>query len=87
MANILETFTYEVEDKEGRIVKVSAKIEKENEYYYWDVNYLTKPRDLPAIGYYFAMKTASSISEARREIDSYIKMMKRSKVLKYNENY
>ncbi|WP_042369612.1 hypothetical protein [Bacteroides neonati] len=87
MAKIIENFDYEIEDKHGDMIHVSARIEKDGGLYYWSVSHLTKMQDNENIRLYYASKTASTIGEAERLLNSYIKTMRRSKVVEPNEYY
>jgi len=87
MPNVIEEFTFEVKDKYGNVVIVSAKVEKEGHLYYWYTSYLTKPQDSDSIGLYHPSNTESTFEGAKKWLNSYIDMMKRSKVVVLNTNY
>lgn len=87
MTKIIEKFTYKVEDKYGNIVDVCAKIEKKGGYYCWYTSHLTKPQDAEGIGLYRPSNQESRLEVAKAFLDSYISMMKRSKVVSPNEYY
>lgn len=87
MAKIIKEFTYKVEDKYGNTVIVYARIEKESGYYCWYTSHLTKPQDADGIGLYRPSNQEPTIVEAKAFLNSYISMMKRSKVVLPNEYY
>lgn len=87
MTKIIKEFTYKVEDKSGKIITVCARIEKESNYYCWYTSHLTKPQDSDRIGLYRPSNQESTIEEAKAFLNSYISMMKRSKVVLPNEYY
>lgn len=87
MAKIIESFNYEIENKHGDIVHVSARIEKAGSLYYWYTSHLTKPQDAEKVGIYRPSNAEPSLSEAKSYLESYINMMKRTKVLVLNEYF
>lgn len=87
MSKTIENFTYEIEDKYGKMVHVSARIEKEGSYYYWYTSHLTKPQDADGIGIYHPSNTESTLATAKAFLEAYINMMKRSKVVVSNSYY
>lgn len=87
MSNVIANFTYEVKDKSEEIIIVSARIEKKENLYYWYTSHLTKPQDSDLIGLYHPSKTESTFEGAKKWLNSYIDMMKRSKVVVLNTNY
>lgn len=87
MTKILKNFTFEIEDKYGNTINVSARIEKEGGLYYWYTSHLTKPQDCDGIGLYRASNTASTIGEAEMWLNSYISTMRSSKVVEPDKYY
>lgn len=87
MTKVLNNFTFEVEDKYGNIINVSARIEKEGGCYCWYTSHLTKPQDADGIGFYRPSNQESSLVAAKGFLESYICMMRRSKVMALNEYY
>ena len=87
MSKIIEKFTYGIEDKNGNIINVSARIEKSGNLYYWYTSHWTKPQDAEKIGLYHPSNTEPTLGNAKVFLKSYINMMKRSKVIVYNESY
>lgn len=80
-------YTYNIPDKYGNTVRVSAKIKKENGYYCWYTSHLTKPQDAKGIGLYRPSNTESTLAEAKAFLTAYINTMKHSKVIEPNEYY
>ncbi len=87
MSKIIEKYNFIVEDKYGNNVRVFARIEKDKNLYYWYVSHLTKPQDAERIGLYHASNTESTFENAKAFLNSYIAMMRRSKVVVPNGNY
>lgn len=87
MSKIIERYEFTVEDKYGTNVRVYARIENDKKYYYWYVSHLTKPQDIDGVGLYYASNTESTFKNAKAFLDSYIAMMRESKVVVSNENY
>jgi hypothetical protein len=87
MAKIIEILTFEVEDKYGVSIQVTGRIEKNGNLYYWYTSHLTKPQDIDSVGFYHPSNTESSLESAKKRLNSYIAMMKRSKIIIPNENY
>lgn len=87
MAKVIENFDYEIKDKDGDIIHVSAKIEEDGGLFHWSVSHHTKPQDFDGTGVYWPSSTESRLTTAKSSIRSYIKMMQQSKVVIPNDNY
>ncbi len=87
MSKIIEKYDFLVEDKFGNNIQVFARIEEEKNIYCWYVSHLTKPQDSEIIGLYYASNRESTLKRAKTFLNSYIDMMRRSKVVVPNENY
>lgn len=87
MSRIIKSFIYDVEDKYGNMVTVYARIEKEGGLYCWYTSHLTKPQDSDMISLYRGENRESTLDAAEGFLNSYISMMRRSKVIEPNSYY